>query len=485
MSFHEPDPLAYPPMPFNGDYSTARNQRHALAITAQKYLEPFEASIFSQVWSNPEAFEPNGLMFDELAPVLGKGNAATDEEVFDAGVNLGAWVRENAKNPRALVIGYLHASTQSEALKVGLVGPGLVDASTAKGTRTGTLNQIHAIMADVVVDALPISATTEKLFDVLADAVARAEKKEPYNRDSYVWIIAKLSVLYNKYRQISDMQKLADIKYGAVPEVRDISEATAQIDELTRDAMTHRKYGTKPAYTKASIGGSWLFYDGDGIRRKFNNNSQNTKIPPIAALVFHSPKEKLSDLTIGVEPLEFGGGGGFTVISGAIQGAETDAGIIIQLDGRMTVDYEGLVPLEVALKGRPTAVAHLKAEIAANFHDLSMPQNGEGVPKPLNFSQLQPKQKGTFDPIRDLLIPRIRYMRNNQGAAEGDDVVREVREHDVVWHIRRLPDGWHASPEAVAQAKGLGLELESNETFVRAHHRGSGERVLGYHALRK
>lgn len=43
---------------------------------------------------------------------------------------------------------------------------------------------------------------------------------------------------------------------------------------------------------------------------------------------------------------------------------------------------------------------------------------------------------------------------------------------NVKLHKRNLPEGWHASPEKVAEAKLLGIDLQPNQTFVISYTKG-------------
>lgn len=54
------------------------------------------------------------------------------------------------------------------------------------------------------------------------------------------------------------------------------------------------------------------------------------------------------------------------------------------------------------------------------------------------------------------------------------DVVRKSPDapFDVIAHIRTLPEGWHASPEKVAEAAELQIVLLPNQTLVDAYTKG-------------
>ena len=54
------------------------------------------------------------------------------------------------------------------------------------------------------------------------------------------------------------------------------------------------------------------------------------------------------------------------------------------------------------------------------------------------------------------------------------DVVRKSPDEpfDVIAHIRTLPEGWHASPEKIAEAAELQIVLLPNQTLVNAYTKG-------------
>jgi hypothetical protein len=247
--------------------------------------------------------------------------------------------------------------------------------------------------------------------------------------------------------------------------------------------MAHRKYGTKPAYTEASIGGSWIFYDGEEYRQSILQKTRNTILPRVAAVVHHSPLTDLKNIQINIETIDMGSSADLKVLGGGLAEAKPDFAVIINLDGSMTIDYEGLQPVDYALSGNPLAARMLKAEIAANFYDLSMPVDDSSPSTLRNYAGMSPAERQDFEPLLTLLVPRIR--RLNDPRPDIVESGRTVREHDVTWFVRSLRPGWHASPVAIENARRVGIKLEPNETFVKAHKRGLGNTVLGYHAVKR
>lgn len=204
----------------------------------------------------------------------------------------------------------------------------------------------------------------------------------------------------------------------------------------------------------------------------------------MVGMVFHSPHKELSNLRIAQEETAAQGRNKFYALGGAMEAAEPDFKVIINTDGSMGIYPRSLHTLDTVLADRPDAAMALKAEIAANFYDLTTPVYDEINAGSPNYPNIPQEQKEDFDPVTQLLIPRVR--RLNQPQSTVSDVVREVRAHDVTWYVRLLRNGWRASPDAIARAKELNVILAENETFVKAHTRGTrGEKALGYQAIRR
>ena len=84
----------------------------------------------------------------------------------------------------------------------------------------------------------------------------------------------------------------------------------------------------------------------------------------------------------------------------------------------------------------------------------------------------------------DLILPRIRLIENHlaeiqreieQEIDEADSQTqRTIGRHDVTHHIRHLPTGRRASPDAIKRAKEHGFDLKEGQTYIRKHQRGGG-----------
>lgn len=107
--------------------------------------------------------------------------------------------------------------------------------------------------------------------------------------------------------------------------------------------------------------------------------------------------------------------------------------------------------------------------------------------------------RGVLSLSPDLILRRVRALENPNlliklldqeiEAAEHDTALRsprKTRRHEVVSFVRRLPDGRHPTPEARQRARDeIGIELADNETYVRQHERGTGDKIRSHTARKR
>jgi hypothetical protein len=119
------------------------------------------------------------------------------------------------------------------------------------------------------------------------------------------------------------------------------------------------------------------------------------------------------------------------------------------------------------------AYRDLQATIIAHYFDLTHSLDEvAGVQK----REPQPlKTAGTpLESIERLVIPRV-FRKKSSVSGSSDQPIRTLRRHGVTWHVRKLPEGWRASPRAHELARELGVTLGEHETIVKEHKRGSKE----------
>lgn len=86
-------------------------------------------------------------------------------------------------------------------------------------------------------------------------------------------------------------------------------------------------------------------------------------------------------------------------------------------------------------------------------------------------ARLKPKAKMSHPVVAPNVVEEV----DVASVAElAKDAVRKSTKvpFDVIAHIRTLPDGWHASPEKIAEASELQIVLLPNQTLVDAYRKG-------------
>ncbi len=278
-----------------------------------------------------------------------------------------------------------------------------------------------------------------------------------------------------------------DSETPSAERVKADSEMTSM---LFQEALQTRRFGMKMGYIHDHRGGSLVF----------GNISNLTFAPGLdthrmiddmyhvsEALVVHSEKRNFRNIKIKTREV----GSRDNVRTSMIDLSELSAINDVHLgkDGELYNDAtcnDPLLPTAVEL-GKYTAYRDLQATILSHYFDLTHSyEEVTAIKKAEKVSAATTRT--TNEPtelISKLLIPRVRYNPEEQNQDNGespDDSEAErshrtVRRHDVTWHIRKLPEGWNASPAALQLAREINVTLEPNETIVKDHKRGS--RLLG------
>lgn len=487
--FRDQAPSTQLTMPNQEVYDRASALHEVLEATAETSprLDVFDKGIVRKVLSRSEDSEPGGIFYEGIGGLATRESEPTEEELFDMGIDFAGRVVEAGKTPRGQILGYLAAGAQIDYLTIGFSGD---PSQSGKGTRSinGSVDRLNDYMCDVVGDSLSKSPNTPQLIGAINTSLERAAIADEEHADVYQGFQAQLDELATRYDRIANLKAVVDKYYPETDQSESSAErevVDSQITELTQAALAQRKYGIKPAYVPASIGGSWVFYDADDLKRRAPvlKKGRTEEAANMIGMVFHSPHAEHASLKIS-QQVDKTGPNHTYYLGGAMSDIEPDFGMIINADGSLSVDPNSVHTVGSILSDRPDAALRLKAEVAANIFDLTTPIDDHSEPGPRNFSHFSDEEKIDFDPITQLLIPRVRHL--NRPPSESADVTRTVREHEVTWFVRPLPEGWRASPDAIARAKELNVELAPNETFVKAHTRGSkGEKALGYQAIKK
>jgi hypothetical protein len=471
-------PEAYPSdLPYQEDYDYIRgviSDIHTVAGDGSYNI--LDAGILKRATETNEDFLPGGQFYDRIADLVTRRKRPDEFELFDLGVDIGARLAETKNNTRNIILGYLNTSLWMDTVKVGLVG------------QPASNKVVHAVLdyaRKQVMDMLPVDAKTQNLFEVIARSLLELSESDMRDSNAIGWLFVKLDILDREYRSLREFKDVTTDYYSQKTQELsqdDIEKVDRDVQLLNEVSMANRKYGTKPAYTEASIGGSWIFFDGEDYRESLLRDSSNVLLPRFAAVVIHSPHTDLKNIRLDATEVRKANATA-RLVSTSIPSAEPDFAVTIALDGTMSVDAQGLQTLDRILKDSPLAASMLKAEIAANFYDLSMPIGTQTGADPRNYGGMSTIERKNFNPILQLLVPRIQSLQAPRVPSVESD--RSVREHDVTWFVRKLRPGWSASPDALANAARIGISLGPNETFVKAHKRGIGHAVIGYHAVRR
>ncbi len=315
------------------------------------------------------------------------------------------------------------------------------------------------------------------------------------------WFYSKFSSLENFVREVNRVEWLASqlfVHPTLGQEAKDMIEehsiqAAKDATNMINELAILRKYGVKNSFFQDGMlhdpSQAWVFMDFCEIRELIPGWTEF--ISPQFAFIGLSDKESL--IQIGAKATER------VVGISRFVGAEISfpAHVFMTLDikGEMDASYGlGLMPVRQFFERRNNVALYeyLRFTQALRLYDLVVPiTTVEKMPKP-------PIAVGVLDRIKnilkkkhflnlDLFIPRIRSLENvdlllqeleeeiEKADADTTKRSREISRHEVIWHIRRLPQGKKATPESRKRAEEHGIMLADNETYVRPHERGKGQ----------
>lgn len=453
-----------------------RNKHLRESIVKNPRFDPLFASTMGPALQDPVDFLEGGRYFTDIEKAVQDG-ATNVETVANVGIAIGYGISQDNPSTIRKITGYLNA----------VMGLDYANVITAGERVSKTIHGIQEYVTMEVASELPMKPATlmtMKAVQRTIDHLVKVFPDEPLLGQFSEAAMILQSGFRKQYQAIELAERYSDS--FADSELSE-EEIRSMAMLLTRETIQHRKYGTKAAYTEASIGGSWMFYDGkdwkDQTDGKLKGSRAVEQYANIVAVVFHSPYTKLNSLKTKLERKE----DGRLVIGGGFAQAKPDVGFYIFNNGAIAIDPDGLQEIGFLGLPKPQELA-LRAEISSIFYDLSMPVY-KNRPERTTFATLTTPERETFNPIQDLLIPRTRFIGTEQPVSETSETdagdSRKVREHNVVWFVRTLPAGYHASPEAQEMAAKYGVVLADNETFVRDHVRGSANEVLGHRAVRR
>lgn len=362
----------------------------------------------------------------------------------------------------------------------------------------GAVNYIAHQVALIIAQSIPddmvegYRATAQYLMQRVKQVVASSD---------YNFIRAKISVLDSMLFSRDITQRYAEtIPHVGPDEIVDPAEVnrdSAEIADLFGEIRAARHYDPKLAYKRHRLGGSLIFgstnYDIDSTEPGFFVHPLVYNLPTVARVI-HSTSKSPNSLKPDVVRQRGVMSHDYTYLKPA-------AIIHIGANGELYADAFGAISIRdiFVRQGKYREYRKLQAEILAAYFDMTQPAEiilGLQKEHPGSFDFDGEGNNGEpMDVIGTLVVPRIRYVHENRldVGSEDDSVYpdkqdtgsKKRRHHPVVMHRRKLPEGWHPSPEAIQLATDANYDLEPGWTIVKSHDRGSRElgEVAGHRLL--
>ncbi|HEX5796790.1 MAG TPA: hypothetical protein VFX86_00180 [Candidatus Saccharimonadales bacterium] len=463
-------------LPHSDDLVGVYNALARVVVESGDNYGYLEDGLAERIVSDNLDMRPGTELFESVQSALEANGDEIPEKALEAGVALADVITAQSTNPRRILTGYLNVCFEVDKLKIGLKG---------KDHQASMANE-HAILLFARAALVDHIEPNDKSFRILNNVVDTLQGLS--QRDAFFsWFEPKLQIIGNDIHARYVARKTAEQfkpasqesveEYGGAVEIQD------DISSFMAETMKQRKYGVKPAYTAASIGGSWVFYDGADFNKLLHLNKNRSALSnEQLAVIIHTPKTDFSNLKVERKEIKFSSTANLVMAGGAIEEMQPDMQIFLYKTGELYLDSQGMAPLRPVLEDMPGVYESIQAELIANFHDLVVPAKVVDEARMQTVSSMTESQRKNYDPVLQLLLPRLKHRTKllDQEEEQSTKPKRSVREHGVEWFVRDLPRGWSASPAAVEQAKLHNIELGPNETFVRSHTRGKSNAVLGH-----
>ena len=328
-------------------------------------------------------------------------------------------------------------------------------------------------------------------------------------KTSESWYWPKVRIIHNLAEGIRDTELYAEFVSASLsPLVETALGVFPDIDQRIREVMAEllnlRKYGVKSCYFQDGIlhraDQAWVFADFHELESRMNPLYRQTE-KHLAAIVL-TKRAEIEHLRVSRDQINVGSslllsvGFDFKGMSWAVDyNGELDiSGSTSLISVRDIFRRTGKEPLyELVRMMHVLRLYDLVVPVDVVRKMPPLPQQKKGVRRLL----------GKVRPARiaapELLVPRLRQLETIQRiiaelereCEEADKATierapRELRQHEVVNHIRQLPAGHHPSAKARERARReLGIELRDNETYVCRHIRGQGADVGPHKAKRR
>lgn len=267
----------------------------------------------------------------------------------------------------------------------------------------------------------------------------------------------------------------------------EVIKDSADVEKVFFEMSSSRTHGLALGYIKHSLGGSHVFHDMNEIVDKWKkampelNMSELVFRTPAKVNITHSTYAHPRYLKTKVTREQ----GRFDHVAiGSIDLKPLNY-FYIDHKGELYSDIRCEMPLSyiAASIGKYEGYRLLQAEMIGHYYNLThaTPIDMSAVPTATKTSPERLPTEMPIEILRRLIIPRSSHKQHRVNLEESS-ATRSMKFHDVVWHRRKLPEGWNPSPEALQLAEEAGIVLEPGETFVRDHSRGSKElgRIAGH-----
>lgn len=426
---------------------------------------------------------PNRILYKnpELRQHIAAAFASDDDQSLTDSVELLDLMRESEvaakQTPIMAILAHLNLTQELNDIKIEAVG---FDSPTLR------INAVALLTARLLAGRIPSEQLEQYQLSVGFLSMSLAQQPDLTANQKQFYLAKLASIGEAIDTRINIEGYLDDLPEKDIQPVSKemVAADDAQIASLFTEARAAQRYGVKVGYKPMEYHpGSLVYNDIQGIidfTEKVKDKMHPLVTPNIhnyLALVTDTPKTSF-DKRIKLDAFKSRYYYGDTSTSGA-----TGLGFSFESRTAMAISHTGQLfnlmlsqPIAetAAERGVYSAYRKIQAEILAGYIDLTTPLEiiHKVKKQPLTPPSPSSTESGT-DIVGRLLIPRIKVVQENEGPVTIDTPQREVRLHGVVWHIRQLPPGFHASPEATELARQAHITLRDGETFVRPHVRGN------------
>lgn len=324
------------------------------------------------------------------------------------------------------------------------------------------------------------------------------------------WAFPKLHILHNLIDSVMQTRAIVQSMHTAhlTNEVELLHSMrpglNRELGAMMEELLALRRYGVKASFVQEPFafipGSAWVFWDPNDVRDTVHHSLEVNRYVALVAL---ANKKDLTDLRLLQRNIQRGQ---YAQIEGFQMPFNVYFGWVMRRDGELDLASGILGGISVRdifkEEGREVQFEAIRLLLSIRLYDLIVPLEtvermpGQvGNPRLARFTAIAQAINPLRKKIGDLLVPRMQELERlpqlvNQlerevAQADEETMRRTMSRHEVINHIRKLPAGHRPSPAARQRAlEDWDLTLADNETYVRKHHRGSGEQQITSHKQR-